>query len=459
MTIAFTSYDPVSTAQGLATANTAGRQELITTQTNLAQKTNAALGQLQSALSSFNSALTSLSGKSSLLSQSATFSTSGIGTASASASAVPGSHSFFVEQLATTHQVAYSIPSVASAGGSLVVKVNGGDDVVVNLLAADSDGDNYLSAKEIAAAINAAAGSTPSVTASTVTVNGASQLVLTATQSGAAGGISLDVSSVGDPGLKAGLSAGNALSVGQDAIVWLGSKDTGIKLQQASNTFNAVDGVSMTFTRAMAVGESPVTLTVATDSSTTTSNVQSFIDAYNKLNDVLKGLTNSGDAENGVAASIFASDAGVRVMRNRLGDLLRENVGGLSLTNFGVTNNRDGSLSLNSARLQAKLAENPDGLATVFGSNAIGAKTGVLGKLDQYLNVWTSNTNGQISQRKTAVSKLQASLVQQQERLDKQFDNAYSRYLIQFTQLQSLQSQMSQTSNMFDALFNSSGNK
>ncbi|HTN67453.1 MAG TPA: flagellar filament capping protein FliD [Burkholderiaceae bacterium] len=447
-----TIYDPVSTAQNLATATTAARQALIKTQTTNAQNTSAALTKLRSALSSFDSALAGLSGKTSLLSRSATFSGSGVGTATASASAVPGTYSFFVEQLASAHQIAYSIPAAVTVGGTLVVKIQGSADISVNLTAADTDGDNNLSAKEIAAAINVAVGSNAGVTASTVTVNGESQLVLTATDSGAAGAISLDAS--GAPGLA--LGTGKVLVEGQDAIVWLGAQGSGVKLQQNSNTFHAVEGVSMTFTRAMAAGEAPATLTVATDDSSTVSNVQSFVDAYNKLNEVLNSLTKSGDAASGVAASIFASDAGVRALRNQLNTIIRENVGGLSLTAFGVTANRDGSLALDSTRLKTKLAANPTGLATVFGSTAAGAKSGVLGKLDTYLNLWTGSTNSLISQRDNAVSKLQVSLSKQQETLDNQFNLAYKRYLIQFTQLQSLQAQMSQTTNMFDALFNNS---
>ncbi len=447
-----TIYDPVSTAQSLATAATAGRQALIKTQTTTAQNTATALSKLQSALSSFNSALAGLSGKNSLLSQSATFSGSGsnVGTATASASAVPGTYSFFVQQLATTHQIAYSVPATATAGGTLLVKIAGGAEIEVNLIAADVDGDGLMSAKEIAAAINAAESNNSRLTASTVTVNGESQLVLTASKSGEAGAISLDASAA--PELA--LGAGTTLVAGQDAIVRLGG-ESGIELKQSSNTFTAIDGVSMTFTRAMATGEAPVTLMVATDDSGTVSNVQSFVDAYNKLNDVLNSLTSSGDAAAGVAASIFASDAGVRALRNQLTNTVRESVGGLSLTAFGVTANRDGSLSLNSARLKTKLAASPEGLATVFGSSSVGAKSGVLGSLDKYLSLWTSSTNGLISQRKTAVSKLQASLAQQQEALDQQFNTAYGRYLIQFTQLQSLQAQMTQTTNMFDALFSS----
>lgn len=455
-----TTYDPVSTAQSLATAYTSGRQALIKTQTTTAESTATALTKLQSALMAFDSALTSLSNKKSVLSQLATFSASDIGTATASPAAVPGTYSFFVEQLASADQVAYSSLTNATVTGginSLTVNLAGGGSFSVDLNAADIDGNGVLTAKEIAGAVNSAAGNDSSVTASSITVNGESQLVLTSTASGAAGAISLDTSAI-DPAntaLIGALSAGNNLVVGKDAIVWLGDKGTGVKMQQSSNTFTAIDGVSMTFTRAMANGEAPVTMTVARDDSGTAANVQSFVDAYNALHAVLNSLTYAGDPASNVAASIFANDSGVLSLQNSINSTLRESVGGLSLTSFGITANRDGSLSLNSTRLKAKLASNPDGLETVFGSSALGARSGVMGDLDRYLDVWTSSAGGQLTQRQTAASKQKASLATQQDVLDSQYNSAYSRYLAQFTQLQSLQAQMEQTTNLFDALFSS----
>ena len=51
------------------------------------------------------------------------------------------------------------------------------------------------------------------------------------------------------------------------------------------------------------------------------------------------------------------------------------------------------------------------------------------------------------------MSKLQLELTSRQDLLDKQYDTAYNRYLMQFTQLQTVQSLMTNNSSMFDALF------
>jgi len=194
-----TTYDPTSTAASLAQAYTSGAQTLLTNQTNQANATATALTQLQSALTAFDTALTGLSGKSSAVSQSADFTDTSVGTATASGSAAPGTYSFFVQQLATANQVAYAnVGSVPAAqGGTLAINLAGGQSISVDLTGADLDHDGTLTPTEMATAINNAAGNDGLVTASLVTVNGQSQMVLTSDQTGAANAISLDTSGVG----------------------------------------------------------------------------------------------------------------------------------------------------------------------------------------------------------------------------------------------------------------------
>jgi flagellar hook-associated protein 2 len=216
-----------------------------------------------------------------------------------------------------------------------------------------------------------------------------------------------------------------------------------------------IDGVTMTLAKAQAPGSAPVTLTVAADASKTTANVQAFVDAYNKLKSAVDGLVSPGDPESGGAAGAFSGDSGVRALRDRLVSLVR-GTGATSLAGFGLIATREGTLSVDSARLTKSLAANPTGLDTLIGTSGGTTSTGIAGKLDTYLKMWTSSTNGQISSRKAAVTKLQDTLTDRQVALDRQYDSAYARYLAQFTQLQSVQSSMSYNTSLFDAMFSDS---
>jgi len=459
-------YDPTSTATALAQKSTAAAQSRIDTQTAAAAATAKALTSLNSAISAFQTALGSLTGVGkSMLAQSAAFSDTTMGSASAKASASAGTYSMFVQQLATAGQVSYNnLSDGAAAGGTLTVKLSdetgastasASFGVDLSAANADSDGNGILSIREVAAAINQAPDNAGRVSAGVVTIDGKMRLVLTSKNTGVANTIALDASQVGDSTLQSGLGNRTVITAAQDAIVYFGGKSTadgGTKIQQSSNTFTNIDGVSMTFTRAQSATENPFTVTVGSNQSGTVANVQSFVNAYNTLKTALGKLVDQGDATNSVAAGAFANDAGVKALGSRLVSLLRPS-SGVSLASYGITANRDGTLALDSTRLTKQLDANPTGLDNLLGSSSASNPKGLSGALNTYLNQWTNSTSGQIKQRSEANTKLQASLSTRQNDLDTKYNSAYDRYLKQFTDLQTLQSTMNSNVSMFDALF------
>lgn len=455
-------FDPVTTASQLATAYTQAAQTQLTTTTKTVQATSTALTKLQSALQGFDTALNSLSGKKGMVQNSAAFSSTAYGAATASAAAQPGSYPIFVEQVATAHQVMFTdLPALAvPVTGKLAVGASG-TTFDVDFSAADLDGNGTLSQSEIARAINQAAGNAGKVSATVVSSGGTTQMILTAGDTGAASQITLDASGLlGDAGnaaevdaFKAKLDGGGLLlAAAQDAVIYVGTKSPATRITQASNTFTAIAGVSMSFTKAMAPTDEPITLTVAADSGGTSGNVKSFVDAYNTLKKTLDDLTQTGSVQTGAAAAPFASDASIRALRNRLSDMLRQSFEGERLMDYGVSADRSGTLSLDTAKLEKKLASTPDGLDRLFGSTGLSQSKGLLGGLDKYLGAWTNSVDGLVMRRQEAVQSQQTSLAKRQERLDAQYNSAYQRYLVQFTQLQNLQEQMSHTSGIFDSL-------
>lgn len=442
-----TNYDPATTAQALAQSFTSGRQSILTRQSTQATAAEKGLSTLGSALSTFQSSLATLTSlNKTLAASSAVFSDTGIASASATAAATAGTYSFFVEQVASAHKVSYSGLSDFAGGGSLTLGVGAGTFSV------DLSTKVTWTVRDLAAAINGATGNT-SMSASVVTTGATSELVLTSTATGAANTITV-ASTGANATLAAKLAAApNQLAPAKDAIVRIGSA-TGTAITQASNTLSVIDGVTMTISKAQTAGSAPVTLTVASDPAKTTSNVQAFVDAYNKLKSAIDGLVSPGDPASGGAVGAFAGDSGVRALRDRLVSMVR-GTGATSLAGYGIIANREGTLSLDSTRLTKALAANPSGLDTLIGSASINTPSGIAGQLDTYLKVWTNSANGQINSRKDAVSKLQSSLTTRQTALDKQYDSAYARYLAQFTQLQTVQSSMSYNTSLFDALFSS----
>jgi flagellar hook-associated protein 2 len=447
--------NPTVLAQELATAYTSSAQSLLTTQSQNATNTASGLTTLQSALQAFQAAVTGLQSKPTVAQQTATFSNSAVGTASANGSAQAGSYSFFVSQLASANQQMFqSMPAntPAAGAGTLGLSMPDGTSLSVNLAAADSNNDGKLTPAEIAAAINAANGNSGKIAATVMTVNGQSQLMLTANHTGANSQITLDTSQVGNAALQAALNSPTELTKAQDAIFWVGAENTGIKVQQASNSYTGIAGVGITFTQAQASGSPSVTLTVAADNSGTAKNVQTFVSAYNTLKQTLDSLTDPGDASKNKAAGIFASDAGVQSLQSHLAAILRQTFNGQTLFHYGVSADRDGNLSLDQTKLQNALASTPTGLDQVFGGMSSG---GLLGTTNTYLKSWLDVTKGQITTRQNSVQRLQKDLSQRQTNLTNQYNDAYNRYLTQFSQLQALQAQMSQSSGILGNLSSS----
>lgn len=440
--------DPVTTATQLATAYTQPLQTQLTTQTQNAQKQSTALSTLRSALSAFDTALLSLSSSKGLKQFSASFNTSGIATASTTSTAQAGSYQFHVEQLATAHQVVIEdLPAVPVAlGGPITVQLQDGSSFSVNLVAADSDADGTISQSEIARAVNQANDNQGKVVASVVTSGGQTQLLLSSSKTGEAGGITIDASGLPPGSLQDAFNGRRELTAAQDAVVWLGGQG-GVRMQQASNTFTSIQGVSLTFTRAMTATEAPLTLTVSDDIAGTAGKVDEFIKAYNTLRTALDSLTKAG-GENSVAG-VFASDARLRSLSSKLNTLLRDEYDGVSLTQLGVKADRKGQLTLDKSRLEKALLADPAALDKVFGSASVAAPSGLLGGMSQYLDQWLTSGSGQIAARQNSIQVQQKNLSVRQTRLDAQYDSYYQRYVQQFTQLATLQAQMEQTSGLF----------
>ncbi|OIJ44128.1 flagellar filament capping protein FliD [Massilia timonae] len=451
-------YDPIPTANDLADKYIASRQAILNAQTTAANATEKGLSDLSSALSAFQTSLSSLTGlNKTMYAQSAVFGDAAIGSATATSTAAAGTYSFFVKQLAAASQVSYAgLGNATGVSGKLDIQMGGvdGTSFEVDLGATARD----LTPRELAAAINAAEGNAGKVVASVVnTGNGTSELVLTAKDTGAASKITIDASGLqgdldGNP-LAAKLGAGNLRTLvdGVDAEIHVGGEG-GTAITQASNTFTAIDGVKMTFTKAQASGAAPVSLTVGPDNTSTLANVQAFVDAFNKLKTTLTKLTAGNDPSTSADDGAFARDGGVRALADRLAALLRPGTGE-SLATYGIIATRSGTLEVNSDRLLAQLARNPTGLDTVIGAASASNPTGVAGELDKYLKSWSNGIDGQIKQRRDQNGTLQTRLADRQATLDLQHKAAYDRYLRQFTQLQSMQGVMNHNVSLFDALF------
>ncbi len=346
-----------------------------------------AFGTIQGAMASFQTSVSNLSRASSFQAVTATPSDGTILSASALTSAVPGSYSIEVSNLAQAQKlVAAGQTGVATAigtGASTTLSfdfgtitgtatngkyaagatfVSGGNGI--KTVTIDSTNNSLQGMRD---AINAA---NIGVTASIINDGSATpyRLVLSSANMGAAN--SMKISATGDASVAALLAndptagpAGQNLTESVSALS-ASLKVNGISVTKNSNSISdVIPGVTLSLSK---VTTTPITLNVAQDTASVTKSVNDFVTSFNSLNKTLKDLS-SYDATNKKGA-ILQGDATVRNLQSSLRSILNTpGTGSLtSLTQIGVSFQKDGTLAVDSAKLATAMQNNYSGIAGLF---------------------------------------------------------------------------------------------
>jgi len=240
---------------------------------------------------------------------------------------------------------------------------------------------NQSSLASIRDAIN---GANVGVTATIVndgSTNG-NRLVLTGANGGAANSLKITVADADGSNTDAsGLSQlafdpAAAAGSGKNMVQAIAAQDAkftvdGINFSKPSNSVtDAIPGVTLNLTAPSTNGAS-TTVSVARDTTTITKNVQSFVDAYNALNQAIQSVA-SYDASSQTAGPLFG-DSGIQMIQSRINGLLGGTAGSTStnftnLSDIGVTFQKDGTLALDSTKLQSALSSNFNQVAGLFAS-------------------------------------------------------------------------------------------
>ncbi|WP_330208561.1 MULTISPECIES: flagellar filament capping protein FliD [unclassified Pseudomonas] len=394
-----------------------------------------AVGDLKTALSTFASAAKALKGTStsadSMLINSAKFSSEGAATASVGASAVSGSYEFFVKQLASKDQVALQGLTDANLGGGSLTLGQNGESFSVDM-------SSITTLDGLATAINNASDNT-GLKATLVRSNGQVNLVLTSEKTGADQAISL---SSDNAAVQGAVDSRKQLSTAKDAIVYLGG-ESGVELINSSNTFDAaITGVSLTFNKVTGPDDDLLTVDIGQDVSATKDKLQKFIDAFNTLMTSIGSLTASGS--DSTTRGALAGDASVVAIKSVVNNLVRTTFGDTSLINFGVSANNTGKLTLDAKAFEKAITADPDGFEALFTG-----KGNLLDSLDSSLKVYTSSTNGLLTNRVNSLNDKLNKINDDYDTLQVRYDSSYSRYLKQYTNLMQVMTAMEQTSSLF----------
>ena len=257
---------------------------------------------------------------------------------SASATAVAGSHTIEITQLAQTSSNASTAVSAANdtLTGTLTIQGH-----TFNVDSADNN--NTLSS--LSAAINSA---DIGVTASVITDSSGSRLSIVSGTSGAAGQLTISASLTDASSNPVVFPSGSG-QVGQDANL----KVDGVSVTSPSNTVTTViPGITF---QLLALSTAPVQVQITADTTSIGTAISSFVSAYNKvIGDIntQEGKDSSGNPEPLMGSPVLAQLQGALT-----GSLFTGAASGSikNITQLGISMNNDGTLTLNADTLNSAL--------------------------------------------------------------------------------------------------------
>lgn len=356
-----------------------------------------AYGTLSGALSSFQSSLSGLNDPAKFQSLKASSSDATVASASASSIAVAGSYALDISKIAQSQKlVAAGKTSTSTAiglGGTTTLNFDFGtiSGTLAPYVPATGAGGTYSAATftsngngvktvTIDATNNSLTGIRDAintakigVTASIINDGGASpyRLVLSSDNAGASNSIKVTADAGGDAAVTAFLSHDPTGAVGvtqnlQQTLVGQNTEMTvnGVFVSKTSGTLtDVIPGVTLT---ALKIGTS--TISVAQDNSGVTSAVDAFVKGYNDLAKTLKDSSSYDPATK--KAGILQGDASVRTIQSQIralmGRALTGNFAYTTLSQVGITFQKDGTLALDSSKLTTALSANPVDVAALF---------------------------------------------------------------------------------------------
>ncbi len=434
------------------------------------------LGQLKSAISNFQTALSALNSPSSFLARAANSSDAKVLTVSASQSAQAGSYNVNVQQLASGSKVALA----ATAGdaklntGSVTIKV--GDGTPLNI-AVDASNNSLAGIRD---AVNEA-GKSQGLSATIVTDDQGARLVLSSSKAGDGNDITVTVDETGvevgrvslnelaysgpatQPTLGDFASAEDPEAAFSDAMaeyakgaqtlaVAQSAKLTidGLAVTRDSNSISdVVGGLSFELK-----GTGASDLVITKDEAGVQANVKNFVDAYNALMSFINTETKVTTVNDNSApvTGALVGDASVRALVNSIrSELVSPQGDGTvrALADMGITTKKDGTLEMNSDKVKKAISEDFEGVAAYFTGD-----TGLAGRLGDRLKPYTDG-GGILASRTDALQKTIEKVDKQKEDLTTRMKALEDRLYKQYNAMDSLVSQLMKTSDSLTQLFDS----
>jgi flagellar hook-associated protein 2 len=401
-----------------------------------------AYGQISGALSALQTAAQALSTPDKFTAFKTSVSDDKVLTATAGTAAVAGSYSVEVSALAQAQMLTrggFASSSEVVGSGTLKIEIGsygaGGFTPNPNRTATDITIDpTKQTLTDIRAAINA---SGAGVSATIVNGVAGSQLFITANDPGLANSIRIsttdaDGNNSDDAGLsKLAFDKGGSANLTEakpaaDALL----KINGIDVVSSTNVVSgALDGLTLNLQKTNA--GAPITVAVAKDNAPTKTKIETFVKAYNDLNKLVRDLTVSDPTAR--TAGPLSGDSAARSVQTQLRALFNAPVSGAAgvsrLPDVGITFQRDGSLAIDSSKLEAALNDPNKQVGALFveangvkgyAAQLAGAIDGMIG-VDGVISSRTDGINHSLRDIDKRRTVMEDRLIETEKRLRAQY--------------------------------------
>jgi flagellar hook-associated protein 2 len=141
----------------------------------------------------------------------------------------------------------------------------------------------------------------------------------------------------------------------------------GVTVNSSSNSIaNVIPGISFEL---KSTTEKSIGISITNDGSAITSTVQDFVKSYNDLNKTLQDLSSYNPATK--QGAVLQGDSTVRLLQSQIRNVLNTpiaNSGGAltNLSQVGITIQKDGSMDIDTSKLNAAISKNPTDVASLF---------------------------------------------------------------------------------------------
>ncbi|MDX9700508.1 MAG: flagellar filament capping protein FliD [Rhodocyclaceae bacterium] len=360
-----------------------------------------------------------------------TVSDESVASITASDGTVPGKYSLEVDKLAQEHRI-ISAGGTSIGTGTLQISLGTADGTLNKTTTIDIASGNLNSVRD---AIN---GANAGVTAAVVNGENGPQLVLTGNETGERQFIHLS----GVSGLEYSPAGSSTDFTEQQAAQNAELKLNGIAISSESNKVtSALEGVTLELKKTTPTDE-PVRMELTRDTSSINRALERMVTSFNEFHQLSRELggynaeTNKGGTLLGDSA-LRGVDGKLRSMLSSVPDSLSSGAAMRTLSDIGISLQKDGTLKLDTDRLNKALETDFAAVADVaaaYGKSMDATITGMIG------------SNGLITGRTDGLKRSEESIGKQRETLERRLVDIEARYKAQFVALDSLVSGMMQTS-------------